>query len=386
MERRDGLEPHRLVAHRVEHRETGGQFRRLDPGGRRDDLVRLPPASFEPCRVVRQQVNRPGDRVGRGVLSGEQQGPGVGEDFGIGEFADVGRRHDRLQKVPRHIPPAGLGVEARPRHGHHGGDFLPQCGERAVGRETDQAPVAPRRVHPPVQHREHRVEMALDRRTPGLQRVGIEPERELHRRVDGEAHQVAAQIDRLARIRRPFPAPPKTLHRGPEPGKEVLDPGAPERGGDDPALAPPVLALGGEHPLEPHPLGRRLQRAGAAEPVRALDQDALDRSPIGQHRDATRPDADAVQRAVAPGPALQRRMQRVETNAVQVADQRPPRRAGKVAEMRGSPRVASHEAVFLSGRRSFLPGFSNRARFPAAANAVTCAGVSNSRSGGGGTG
>ena len=93
MERRDGLEPHRLVARRVERREPGGLFRRLDPGGRRDRFVGLAPASFQPCRVAgTEAMGLPGicaavqiarascasfslpDTKGRTALAGNSQG------------------------------------------------------------------------------------------------------------------------------------------------------------------------------------------------------------------------------------------------------------------------------------------------------------------------
>ena len=46
-----------------------------------------------------------------------------------------------------------------------------------------------------MQHGEDLVEMPLYYRAWRLQRVGIDPECELHGDVDGEAHQIAAQVD-----------------------------------------------------------------------------------------------------------------------------------------------------------------------------------------------
>ena len=125
--------------------------------------------------------------------------------------------------------------------------------------------------------------------------------------------------------------------------EEVLDPGAPQRGGDDAALPAPILALGREHPVEPHPDGGRFEGVVAAEAVRAFDQNAFDRGPVRQRRNAARPDADAVGRLLVPGPALQHRMQPAEADPRLPIGGSPggPARSARCAEARVSRIVGS---------------------------------------------
>ena len=70
-----------------------------------------------------------------------------------------------------------------------------------------------------MQHREDLVEMALRERAWRLQRVGVDTEGDLNRDIDGEAHQVAAQVHLLPPDRRLLPTPLKSPDRDLELGE-----------------------------------------------------------------------------------------------------------------------------------------------------------------------
>ena len=196
-----------------------------------------------------------------------------------------------------------------------------------------------------MQHREDLVEMPLYDRARRLQGVGVDAECELHGDVDGEAHQVAAQVHGLRSVRRPLPAPVQASHRHRQRGKEVLELRAVQGGGDDPALPAPVLAFGREDALEAHFGGHRLEHDGAPEPLGTLHQDALDGRTVRDHRDAVRPDADPEYRTVLLRPVFEDQVESVETDPMEVAQQRKSPGTGEIAEGRHCDFALRHVAI-----------------------------------------
>jgi len=222
--------------------------------------------------------------------------------------------------------------------------------EGSVGRQAEEAPPSEGRIAPPVQHGENLVEMTLDHRPRRLQRVGVDAEGELHGDIDGEAREVAADIHELAPIRRSFPAPPQARDRQGELREEVRELLAVERRGDNPALAPPVLALGGEHAVEPHFPRHRLKLPRALEDLRSLHEYALDSRSVRNHDDGTRPHGKPEQGAIAVRPCFHLEMQPIEAYPVKHADQRQPSGAGKVPK-RGQGAIRLHDSATLPLRQ-----------------------------------
>ena len=154
-------------------------------------------------------------------------------------------------------------------------DAMKRAVELPVPGQADVSPVRDRRIDAPVQHREDLVQVLLNDRARGFQGVEVDAEGELSGDVDGQAHQVAAEVDRLLAVGRTLPSPHETPGSEGEPWKERLEMRRVQRQHDDLALAQPVVTLGGEHPVQAHLRRHRLQPPRAPEAVGPLAVHAL---------------------------------------------------------------------------------------------------------------
>ena len=142
-----------------------------------------------------------------------------------------------------------------------------------------------------------------------------------------------------------LPAPPQAFGRHDQVREEVLDVRAIERGGNDSALTPPVVALSGKDALQPHFLRDRFQPPRSAERLRTLDEESLDCRPVRHHDDIGRPETDPEERTVTICPLLEIEMQSREPDLVKVADDRKACRSGEVPDtgrLRGGFLVQCH--------------------------------------------
>ena len=226
------------------------------------------------------------------VLAREQQGTDVGEDVVVRDIEplDFLGRDDRLEEVRRGGVERRLGPHALAHLLDDLVDPLPESGQRAVEvtvlRQADVSPVRERRVHAPVEHREDLVQVLLNHRARGLHGVEIDAEGELGGDVDGQAHQVAAEIDRRSLVGRALPSPQETPGGDRELRKEGLEMRRVQRHHDDLALAQPFVALGREHSVQAHLRRHRLQPPRAPEARGPLAMHALHGIGVGHHRHA----------------------------------------------------------------------------------------------------
>ena len=334
VKRRHRLEAHGLVVEGIDEWKLLRLFQGFDGFSRCDESVDLLACPVEVFRILHEVVNGPAGGVGRRVLPGQQQCPGVGKDVCIGEprplilqgskngFDEIGR--------------LGLLRHALPGGADHGVDLLLETverpGERPVRRHRHIAPIGKGRIDPAMQHGEHLVEMTLDHRPRGLQRVGIDTEGKADGDVDGETHEIAAEIDCVSSNGCLLPVPPQAFGRHDQAWEEILEMRTIERGGNDPALTPPVVAFSGKDALQPHFRGDRFQRPRAPERLRALDEESLNRRPVRHHDDIGGSDTDPVDRTVTVRPFLEMQMQSREPDLVEVADQREATRSGKIPD------------------------------------------------------
>ena len=210
LERRDRLQPHRLVGAGVERRSSVpsrcGSCGALgvDRRARTSSLQRARSAAG----MAPQQIDHPRQRVGGGVLAGQQHRQHVAGDLAVGDAAVAARRRRRSS------PRAGSPDASR---------------RRRVGREPLRAPAAMKpsiaaltaatlrsssRSAASVVTSASTASSAnmrwnsagkilsrwlLDHVVVGLERVDVGAEREAGDGVDREAHQVGLQVDRASR-------------------------------------------------------------------------------------------------------------------------------------------------------------------------------------------
>ena len=146
--------------------------------------------------------------------------------------------------------------------------------------------------------------------------------------VDGVAHQVRLQVDRLAGRRG---APPALFEALGHPGerREIgLDVPGIEARHHHRSLPPPRLAVGGEHAVEAHVVGDRAQAFAAMEAVGPVAQQRSDGLRVCHREKRPRADAEAEVLAVGAAPRLGREVQPRVAQLQQVAEDRQPARPG----------------------------------------------------------
>lgn len=258
----------------------------------------------------------------------------VAETLGRGEHA-LEEVLGRAFRILRH-PPAGVGDEP--------GDRLLQRFqrpvERAIGRQPEPAPVRDRGARSPRDHVERPVQVTDQLGVAALERVDVLPEGQRRRDVDG------VRLERTVDV-----------HRGTVAGDALQAPVQSPRGDGDhvvaavqvigvqcrhrePALALPVLTLGGEHAVGTHVLHHAGHLGVAPEAIGTPAQDRVDRVTVGDddHRICT--DVDAEHRAVPTGHLLEEQVQPRRAQLVGVAQARQPSGAWEVLQADGGGRTA----------------------------------------------
>ena len=321
-------------------------------------------------RVALQQVDHPGQRVGGGVFTGEQHGQHVARHVTVSQLWSP---HGRS----RSLPPAGertSGRGTRPRFGlpvgvtavggrdhrfeqiarlrvqqwvdshafaglrdeafDRGVDGHCAAFQRAVGWQPDVAPVRKLRQDAPKDRREDLVEVALNDFFDRLQRVHLGAEGQARNRVDGVAHQVGLQVDRLLGPRRLLPAAAQTLGDLQQRRKVVFHVLGVEARHDHAALALPTVALGTEDAARhAHFVPDLAQPRGAPVTVRAVAQHLADHLVVGQHQELSAAQAEAENRPELAAPLLDAGMHTGAVDLRQVAQQWQAARAGKVGNL-----------------------------------------------------
>ena len=122
-ERRHRFQAHRLAGARVEEIERVDLLER-DRGQVRHRLAHLALRARQRVRVAVQQVDHPGERVGGGVLAGEQHGQHVADHLRVTEAAVglVGGDDHRFEQVARLLAQRRLVAQTLARLGDEVGD------------------------------------------------------------------------------------------------------------------------------------------------------------------------------------------------------------------------------------------------------------------------
>jgi hypothetical protein len=253
----------------------------------------------------------------------------------------LGGQH-ALEEVLRLVEELGAGVHAPARLRDEAGDRVAHHPQRALGRAVrrrlDVAPVRERRRDPAADQRQYARDVALQLAV-ALERVEVVAERERGRDVGRERHERPQQVERLAGAGRAGETPVQPLRRHADHLVEAVEVVRVQCAHRELALAPPVLALGGEDAVDADLVEHLLELAPAPVAVGPLAQHRVDRLGPGEHDDRAPAEPHAVRGAVAARPFLEHEMQALGPQLQRVAGSRQAARGRQVGDGRGRGRV-----------------------------------------------
>ena len=201
------------------------------------------------------------------------------------------------------------------------------CVEGAVGARAIPAPSREGREHATEHRRKDLVEVTLNDVFVRLERVDVGPEREAGDRVDGEAHQVGLQVDRLSSGGGALPAPFEAVANANQRRKVGAQVARVEPGHHHLALPLPGLALGAEEArAEADLAGDAGETWRAPKALGPVAQHRAHRLVVGDHKQAIAADRDGEEVAVAARPPFHLLVQVRLVDLQRVAE---PRQAGR---------------------------------------------------------
>ena len=296
-------------------------------------------------RMALQQVDDPGNRVGRRVFAGQQHGQHIAGDGAVvhATAGFVGGDDHGFEQVGRAHAPRGVLLQACARLPHQVGNGHVQrrhvAVQAPVDGQLDVAPVGQHRQAAPRHGRQDGVQVALDHVLARFERVDFAAEGQPGDDVDRVALQVAIEADGLALRGSMPPAPLQALRHRHQRGEICLDGARRHAGHHHAALVAPLATLCQEQTGDAaHFHGNRVARQRTPEAVRAVAQHGRHRFAVGHHQHQGAAEPGAHERAIAAHPAFHVAVDARQPHLQRVADDgqgKRPRQLADLAQGRG---------------------------------------------------